>query len=234
MRIAGLIGVAAVAAACSHSVGGDAEPSASVTPTPPGTTTTTTTAAAPSTPRPAAAAPGKSASLDEVIRWIEAGTPADPGTYHVAFRDGVSTRLGDDIAFTAPSGPPNSNTSCITDAALDNGALTCLLDLTSPPPRPPDGEGVWKPGWIEFPGASLLVGALRGDPGPFVKGNGPDLAPGQSLMFGDDRCRSDAAGLFCVNYAHRSAMWISAEGIVPFGCLQPAAPPPGNGAMFSC
>jgi hypothetical protein len=172
--------------------------------------------------------------VEAVISWIEAGTPADPNGYHVAVRDGVTTRLGDDIAFLAPSGPPNSTTSCITDATLDNGALTCLLELTSPPPRPSEAEGVWKAGWVEYPGDNVQVGALRGDPGPFVNGTGIRLPEGQSLAFGDDRCRSDEAGLYCVNYAHRSAVWISADGIVAFGCLQPAAPPPGIGAMLRC
>ncbi|KMO84864.1 hypothetical protein BST22_09690 [Mycolicibacterium chubuense] len=226
MRVAGLIAVATLVAGCSQSVGGQAE-SSSPAPVPP--EATTSTAAAPSSP-PSAAAPGSDASIDDVIRFIEGGAAADPGTFHVAFRDGVTTRLGEDIAFTAPSGAPLGTTQCLTVA----GGLTCLLDLTSPPPRPTDAEGVWKAGWVEFPGTELRVGALRGDPGPFVNGSGTELPAGQSLSFGDDRCRSDDAGLYCVNYAHRAAVLISADGVVPFGCLQPSQPPAGVGAAFRC
>ncbi|KGI68605.1 hypothetical protein MJO55_15530 [Mycolicibacterium rufum] len=226
MRGAGLIAVATLVAGCSQSVGGQAASSSPSTPRP---EATTSTAAAPSS-APAAAAPGAGASVDDVIRFIEDGAPADAGGFHVAFRDGVTTRLGDDIAFTAPSGAPLGTTQCLTVA----GGLTCLLDLTAPPPRPSDAEGVWKAGWIDFPGTEVRIGALRGDPGPFVNGSGPELPAGQSLSFGDDRCRSDDSGLYCVNYAHRAAVRISADGVVPFGCLQPAQPPAGVGAAFRC
>ncbi len=72
---------------------------------------------------------------------------------------------------------------------------------------------------------NLQVGETRGDPGPFVTGNGAELANGDSLSFDDYRCRADQAGLFCVNYAHQSAVRFSAAGIEPFGCLRsvPAA-----------
>lgn len=154
----------------------------------------------------------------------------DAGGFHVAFRDGVTTQLGDEIAFVAPSGPPHSTTQCISAA----GALTCLLDLASPPPPPAQAEGMWKPGWIEFSGTSLSVGALRGDPGPFAAGTGTELAPGQSLAFGENRCRSDGSGLYCVNYAHRAAVRIAADGVSPFGCLAEVTPPPESAALFSC
>ncbi len=233
VRLAALIAVTAVAAACSQPVGGQAESSQSSQSSqssrsaPTGTATTT---AAPSTSA-TAGVPGADASLGEVIGFIEAGTAVDAGTFHVAFRDGVTTRLGDDIAFTAPSGAPHSSTQCVSGA---DGALTCLVDLTAPAPRPPGAEGVWKAGWISYPGTSLQIGALRGDPGPFANGTGADLAAGQSLSFGDDRCRSAAEGLVCVNYAHRSAVRISADGVIPYGCLQPVSPPPDVGAMFGC
>ncbi|MBB2993014.1 hypothetical protein FHR72_004521 [Mycolicibacterium iranicum] len=224
MRLAALVAVSALAAACSQSVGGQAESPGSPTPAP----TATSPAAspqAPSTPTPAAAAP-----IDEVIDFIEAGTPVDPGSFHVAFRDGVTTRLGDAVAFVAPSGPPHSTTQCITTT----GPLTCLLDPTAPAPRPAQAEGVWKPGWTEFTGTTLSVGALRGDPGPFAAGTGTELAAGQSLAFGDNRCRSDSSGLYCVNYAHRAAVRIAAAGVVPFGCLAALAPPPESAALYGC
>lgn len=236
MRIAGLIAVAALAAACSQSVGGDAEPTDSSPRTAPGGTTATT--ASPTTASPTTAAtgrpPGENAPIQEVIAWIEAGVAADPGAYHEAYLDGVTTRLGDDIAFTAPAGAPNETTQCITDATYNEGALSCLVELESPAPRPAGAEGVWKPGWVDYSGTTAQLGSLHGDPGPFFKGVGPPLPEGQSLAFGDDRCRSDATGLFCVNYAHRSAIWISVGGVVPFGCLKPVAPPPQIGEMFSC
>lgn len=196
-------------------------------------------ASAPSSSAPATtvagAAPGEGASIDAVISWVEAGRPADPGAHHEAYRDGTATRLGDDIAFTAASGAPDDSTQCITDAAFNSGALTCLVDLTAPAAPPPGAEGMWKAGWVEYAGATLQVGSLRGDPGPFVKGAGPRLADGDSLAFGDNRCRSDVSGLLCVNYAHRSAVRISAGGVAPFGCLRPVAPPPDAvGAAYSC
>lgn len=233
MRIAGLIAVTALVAACSQSVGGEAERSGAPLSVPPSSTTVTTDV--PPRPSPAAGAPpGEGAPIDEVIAWTEAGSPADPDAYHEAYFDGVTTRLGDDIAFTAPSGASGGTTQCITDEALSSGGLICLLDLDAPAPRPEGVEGEWKAGWIDYPGASMQVGSLHGDPGPFVKGSGARLTEGQSLAFGDYRCRSDAAGLLCVNYAHRTAAWISADAVVPFGCLQPVTPPPEAGPSFSC
>lgn len=232
MRIAVVIAVTALVAACSQSVGGQAEPSGSPQSAPLSSapTTATTPPLAPAATRP----PGQGASIEEVIAWVEAGTPAEPGGYHEAFFDGQTTRLGDDIAFTAPSGAPNDTTQCITDAMYNDGALACLVELDSPAPRPPAAEGVWKAGWIDYSGTGLQIGSLHGDPGPFIKGVGPTLAEGQSLAFGDNRCRTDATGLFCVNYAHRSAVWISAGEVLPFGCLRAVPPPPETGAAFSC
>jgi hypothetical protein len=60
------------------------------------------------------------------------------------------------------------------------------------------------------------------------------LPYGQSLAFGDYRCRSDQAGLVCVNYAFRSAVRLSDAGVQPFGCLKPSAPMPQVGEVFSC
>lgn len=229
MRIASLIALSVLASACSPTVGGEAEPSRSTASAP--SATSTSPSAAPSTPHTRTAAPATGAAIDEVITWIEAGSPADPGAYHVAFRDGVTTRLGESFAFVAPSGPPHTTTQCVTGA---QGALTCLLDLTSPPPRPAQAEGMWKPGWVEFSGTDLSVGALRGDPGPFLNGTGTELAAGQALTWGDNRCRSDASGLYCVNYAHRAAVRIAADGVAPFGCLAEVPAPPESALRYSC
>lgn len=236
MRIAGLIAVTALLAACSQSVGGEAEPpgsSSEATLSTPPDRTSTSTNALPGAGEPDPP-PGQSAPIEDVIAWIEAGTPADAGAYHEAYSDEVTTRLGDDIAFTAPSGVTNQTTQCLTDATYSGDTLSCLVELNAPAPRPAGAEGMWKPGWVDFSGTALQIGSLHGDPGPFIQGVGPQLPEGQSLTFGDNRCRSDATGLFCVNYAHRSAVWISADGVLPFGCLQSVAPPPQTGAMFSC
>ncbi|MGP4056978.1 hypothetical protein ACTWP6_19510 [Mycobacterium sp. 4D054] len=228
MRIAALIAMSVLAAGCSQSVGGEAEPSRAGEAAPPATTS----AAQPVAPPPnRSGAPTAAASIDQVIGWIEAGPAADSAGFHVAFRDGVTTRLGDDIAFTAPSGAPHSDTQCVTGPA---GPMTCLLDLTSPPPRPAQAEGRWKPGWVEFTGTDLTVGALRGDPGPFLNGSGAELPVGQSLTIGDNRCRSDASGLFCVNYAHRAAVRLAADGVVAFGCLAEVTPPEGSARSYRC
>ncbi len=191
-----------------------------------------TTTAGPSGSKPPApsTAPAAGAAISDVIAWIEAGHPADPGRYHSATRDGATTALGTDIAFTATAG----KVSCMTDSKHTGGALACLVDLTNPPPRPDTAYGEWKGGWVDFDGTNLQVGSARADPGPFINGNGPELANGDSLSFGDYRCRADQAGLFCVNYAHQSAVRFATAGIQPFGCLQSVPPPDGVGTAFSC
>ena len=224
MRIAGLIAASLLVAGCSQSVGGDAERS-----TPSLTVKPSTTRAAPSSTSPARP-PGSGAPIGDVVAWVEAGAPADPARYHSATRDGATTELGEDVAFVTPSGKAN----CMTDTKYSAGALACLVDLTNPPPRPEDAYGEWKGGWIDYDGTSVQVGSVHGDPGRFTAGSGPELPYGKSLAFGDYRCRSDQAGLFCVNYAHRSAARFSDAGVQPFGCLQPATAPPQVGEMFSC
>jgi hypothetical protein len=228
MRIAALIAASVLVAGCSNSVGGDGETSPSLTVPP------STTHAAPSTTSPTstipAKAPGPGASMRDVIAWVEAGEAADPAQYHSATRDGATTDLGDDIAFVTPSG----KTNCMTDAKYSEGALACLVDLTNPPPRPDDAYGQWKGGWVDYDGMSVQIGSVHGDPGRFGAGTGPELPYGQSLAFGDYRCRSDQAGLVCVNYAHQSAARFRDAGVEVFGCLQPATAPPQIGAMFSC
>ncbi|HUH70455.1 MAG TPA: hypothetical protein VLZ05_17305 [Mycobacterium sp.] len=232
MRIAALVTVSLLVAGCSHTVGGPSEQTQTTTQTPAGTSPTTIPPSG-SKPRAGLTAPAAGASISDVIAWIEAGHPADPARYHNVTRDGATTPLGDDIAFTATSGP-GGPVACMTDSKHTGSAPVCLVDLTNPPPRPETAYGEWKGGWVDFDGTNLRVGAARGDPGPFVNGYGPQLASGDSLSFGDYRCRADQAGLFCVNYAHQSAARFATAGIEPFGCLRPAPPPDGVGIAFSC
>lgn len=230
MRIAALVAMTLLVAGCSHSGGGNSGQPQTTSPTPAGGSATTATGPASSKPPPPAAAPQAGAAISDVVAWIEAGHPADPGRYHSATRDGTATPLGDDIALSSQAG----KVSCMTDAKHTAGALACLVQLTNPPPRPDTAYGEWKGGWVDFDGMNLQVGATRADPGPFVNGNGPELANGDSLSFGDYRCRADPAGLFCVNYAHQSAVRFAAAGIQPFGCLKSVPPPDGVGAAFRC
>jgi hypothetical protein len=221
MRIAVLVAVSLLVAGCSHTVGGHSQQTPTTQPT-----------AGPSGNKPPApsAAPGAGAAISDVIAWIEAAHPADPGRYHTATRDGASTQLGSDIALTANAG----KVSCMTDSKHTGGAVACLVDLANPPPRPDTAYGEWKGGWVDFAGTNLQVGSARADPGPFINGNGPELANGDSLSFGDYRCRADQSGLFCVNYAQQSAVRFATAGIQPFGCLRSVPPPDGVGAAFSC
>jgi hypothetical protein len=240
MRIACLIAASVLVAGCSQSVGGNAQLSApsltspskpSSATAPSGSPSTSHAAPPPTSTSPAPTAPpAAGAPMMAVIAWIEAGAPADPGRYHSANRDGGSTDLGQDVAFVTPS----NTTNCMTDSQNSGGALACLVKLTNPPPRPDDVYGEWKAGWVDFDGTSVQIGSVHGDPGRFAAGTGPELPYGQSLAFGDYRCRSDQSGLFCVNYAHQSAARFSAEGVQVFGCLQPATAPPQVGQMFKC
>lgn len=221
-----MIAASFLVAGCSHTTGSHPEPTPSATPTSAGP------AAGPSGGKPpgAAAAPAAGDAVSDVIAWIEAAHPADPGRYHTATRDGVATPLGDDVAVSGAGG----KVSCMTDAPHTGGALNCLVNLTAPAPAPATAYGDWQGGWVTFDGMHLQVGAARADPGPFVNGNGPELANGDSLSFGDYRCRADQAGLYCVNYAHQSAARFAPAGIQPFGCLKSVPPPDGVGAAFSC
>jgi hypothetical protein len=226
MRIAVMLAASVLVAGCSQAVDGQArqtEPSSSA---PSGTTRTapSTTAKPPPTSAPQATAP-----IGDVIRWIEAAPPAAPDGFHTVSREGTTTDLGDGVAFTSPTG----TSKCMTDRRADS-ALTCLVDLREPPPRPPDVYGEWKGGWVDFPGDTLDVGSAHADPGPFGDGYGVELPYGLALNFGDYRCRTDPSGLFCVNYAHQSAARLSDAGIEPFGCLQRVSPSPEIGARFSC
>ncbi|MBW0012114.1 hypothetical protein [Mycobacterium sp.] len=229
MRIAALVALPLLVAACSHIGGNSGQPQTS---TPSSAGTSATTSAGPSSSKSPApsAAPGSGAAISDVIAWIEAGHPADPGRYHTATRDGATTPLGNDIALTSQAG----KVSCMTDSKHTGGALACLVDLTSPPPRPDTAYGEWKGGWVDFDGTNLQVGSTRADPGPFLNGNGSELANGDSLSFGEFRCRADQTGLFCVNYAHQSAVRLATAGIQLFGCLNSVPPPDGVGTAFRC
>jgi hypothetical protein len=226
MRIAALVAVSLLVAGCSHAGSGHSGQTQTTTQAS-GVTTTTTSGS--KQPMPSTA-PNAGAAISDVIAWIEAGHPADPGQYHTATREGATTSLGNDIALSAQAG----KVACMTDSKHTGSALACLVALTNPPPRPATAYGEWKGGWVDFDGTNLQVGSARGDPGPFINGNGPELANGDSLSLGDYRCRADQSGLFCVNYAHQSAARFSAAGIEPFGCLRSAPPPDGVGIAFSC
>ncbi|OBG34804.1 hypothetical protein [Mycobacterium sp. E3198] len=229
MRIAALVAATLLVAGCSHFGGDNAGRPQTTSETSAGTAATTTAPSGSKPPAPSAA-PAAGAAISDVIAWIEAGHPADPGRYHTATREGAPTPLGNDIALTAQAG----KVSCMTDAKHTGGALACLVSLTNPPPRPDTAYGDWKGGWVDFDGTNLQVGSARADPGPFVNGNGPELANGDTLSFGDYRCRADQSGLFCVNYAHQSAVRFATAGIQPFGCLKSVPAPDGVGTAFSC
>ncbi|MGO9153639.1 hypothetical protein [Mycobacterium sp.] len=233
MRIAVLVAVpflvGGLVAACS-TAGNNHSGQTSTTSQASATTTTGPSGSKPPAASTAPAVPAEGAPISDVVAWIEAGHPADPGHYHNATREGATTSLGDDIAFTAQA----SKVACMTDSKHTAGALVCLVTLSNPPPPPATAYGEWKGGWVDFDGTNLQVGAARGDPGPFVNGNGPELANGDSVSFGDYRCRADQSGLLCVNYAHQSAARFSTAGIEPFGCLRSVPPPDGVGIAFSC
>lgn len=226
MRTAALVAVSLLVAGCAHTTGAQSQQTATTS------GSTTASVAAPSAAKQSVpvAAPGRGAPISDVIAWVEAARPAEITRYHSATRGSVTTELGEDIAFTAASG----RVACMTDSEHTGGALACLVDLADPPPRPSTVYGQWQGGWVDFDGSSLQVGSAHGDPGPFSKGDGAALPDGQSLSLTDYRCRADHAGLFCVNYAHRSATRLSAAGIEAFGCLQPVPPPEGVGEKFSC
>jgi hypothetical protein len=228
MRVAVVLGVSLLLAGCAHGAPTDSQPTESTTSTPstihsaPPVTSTTTSEAP-------VKAPVAGAAISDVITWIEAGKPADPGAYHSATLDGTTTQLGDGVAFVTAG----TEAACMTNQYA-NGELSCLVKLANPPPRPPDFPTAWKNNWVDFSGISVEVGSPHGDPGPFVVGMGAELPAGRTLAFGDYRCRADAAGLFCVNYAHQSAVLLSAAGVVPFGCLEKVTAPPDIGLQFKC
>lgn len=232
MRIGVLIVSALLAAGCSCATVGPAQ----TTVTGSSVTASTIPTTAPSPPASTRPAPAAGAPISAVIDWVEAGRPVPADGYHRVSRDGVSTDLGADIGFTVPANPTGAArpTTCITDARLTGGALACLADLATPPPRPAAVYGQWKGNWVDFDGTSVQVGSAHADPGPFGNGDGPVLPDGAVLAFADYRCRTDRTGLFCVNYAHRSGLRLSPAGVEPFGCLHAAPAPDDAGALFRC
>ncbi|MBS9535013.1 hypothetical protein KIH27_15595 [Mycobacterium sp. M1] len=234
MRLLVLLAGYLLLAGCSHATVREPEQtvtsSASSSAAHPSSTAPTSTAG-PSTT--AATAPAAGAPIAEVITWIQAGQPVDPAGYHSATAPGAVTDLGDDIAFTAGAGAQRA-TTCMTDARAADTGLACDVALIAPPPRPADVYGNWRGGWVDFNGSTLQVGSAHGDPGRFLRGDGPTLPDGATLAFGDYRCRTQGTDVFCVNYAHRSAVKFSPAGIEAFGCLRPAPTPAGAGNLFSC
>lgn len=215
---------ALLAAGCSSSTDGQTRHT-QLTPITPSRTATS----APTTTSTPLAAPPAGVPIAGVITWIEEAPPADAADYHVALRSGTTVPLPDDVAFTTPAG-----TSCMTDAKHGAPALACLVELTDPPAQPPDVYGVWKGGWVDFDGADVQVGSAHGDPGRFTNGQGPQLPYDKSLAFGDYRCRTDETALYCVNYAHQSAVRFSAEGIDTYACARQVTPPAGIGVQYIC
>jgi hypothetical protein len=227
MRIVVLITASLLVAGCSQAVGGQSHPTEPSVSAP----SSTTGASASTTPSNAPTPPPPDTPIAGVIAWIEAGNRVDAAGFHSATRAGTTTQLGDDVAFTTPSG----KTTCMTDSKHAAGALSCLVKLTAPPPKPDSASpGPWIGGWVEFDGASLTVGGVHGDPGPFTNGDGPQLAYRDSLSFGDFRCRTDPVGLYCVNYAHQSAARLSEAGIAAYACAKQITPPPDIGEKWVC
>ncbi len=236
MRIALLVATSVLVAGCSAVPAGKPGPT-ELTPITPSRTASAT--AAPSTttrsPTPSKtgsasiSAPGVGESMQTAVSWVEAGPPADDADFRVALRGGTSTPLGEDTAFTTPSG-----ISCMTDIRRDSGGLACLVDLVNPPPQPADVYGVWKGGWVDFDGSGVRVGSAHGDPGRFTVGSGAPLPQGNSLSFGNFRCRADVTTLVCVNYARKTAVRYSDDGITAYGCTRRDPPAAGVGEQYTC
>ena len=230
MRISVLLATSLLLAGCSDAA---VQPHGQTTT--PSASSARPTSSAPhssATPTPSAAptgAPAAGADIGAVIAWVEAGSNVQAGGFHTATRDGAATDLDGDIAFVTAE-----RTNCMTDKDF-HGALACLTHPVAPLPQPSDTFGHWVPGWVDFEGPTAEVGSVHGDPGRFNSGTGTALKAGQSLAFGDYRCRPDVAGLICVNYVHRTAVRFSDGGIETFGCLKPVTPPAeGFGQQFAC
>ncbi len=232
MRIGLLVAASTLLVGCSSGAVDDGQRSSALSV--PSTTPTSSTAE-PKLPTSGVGSPAPDTApvagtgIADVVAWVEAGRPADVGGYRTMTRDGAVTPLGDGVAFTTAGTEAN----CVTNEYQD-GALACLVKLTNPPPRPPGIETAWKNNWVDFAGTTVDVGSPHGDPGPFGDGVGTELPTGEALAFGDYRCRADPVGLFCVDYAHQTAVHLSATGVDAFGCLQQTTPPADIGIRFTC
>lgn len=230
MRLVLLLMTSALVAGCSQTLDSESSTARSPLSVPLPSATSSAAPAPGSTSRAAepsaSLAPG--AEIGAVISRIEEAEPAPPADYGSVTRDGVTTTLDGGIAFSTDT------VSCISTPKFRDGMLACLVDLTDPPPRPPDVFTVWKGNWVDFDGSSVEIGSQRGDPGPFVEGDGAALPDGSSVAFGDFRCRADTDAVLCVNYAERSAVRLSADGVDGFGCLSESEAPPGIGVRLSC
>ncbi|MCF6388533.1 hypothetical protein L2K20_16250 [Mycobacterium sp. MBM] len=229
MRLVLIMVTSALVAGCSQTL--DSQSSTARTPlTVPSSSTPSSVSPTPGTGSsdagPTNLPPG--AAIGEVISRVEAASPAAPEDFGSMSRDGATTTLDGGVAFSTDT------VSCVSTPKYRDAMLSCLVDLTDPPPRPPDVFTVWKGNWVDFDGSSVEIGSQHGDPGPFVDGEGPALPEGSSLAFGDFRCRADTGAVLCVNYAERSAVRLSAAGVDGFGCLTEAQAPPGIGVRLSC
>lgn len=178
----------------------------------------------------AVSTPGPRAPIGDVIAFVEAGESADEADYHDATLSGDVHHLDNSIAFTTSTGAMRCATG---ETSYDLGLLSCVTELTDPPPKPTVVDGNWVSGWLDFPGDELTLGSVHGDPGIFSYGDGTVLPDGQSLTFGDYRCRAEKSAVYCVNYLHRSGFAFSDAGVLPFGCLRPGKSEIG-GEQFRC
>ncbi|MGI9161808.1 MAG: hypothetical protein ACR2JI_02625 [Mycobacterium sp.] len=225
MRIAVLFAASLLLAGCSQAQ--DSRPGATrLTPISPSHSPSATRSTATTAPTTAAPAPG--VPVAAALAWIQGAGPIDAAGFHVALRNGTSTPLADDVAFTTASG-----TTCMTDTKRGAG-LACLVNLTDPPPQPPDVYGVWKGGWVDYDGTSVQVGSAHGDPGRFALGQGSPLPQDRSLSFGDFRCRTDGSTLVCGNFAHQTAVRYNDDGIDTYGCTRTQQPAAGIGIQYRC
>ncbi len=225
MRIVVLFAASVLVAGCSQSQ--QSQPG-KLTPISPSRPTSAASSTATSSSAKVTPAPDAGATAVQALSWVESAGPVDAADFHVAMRNGTTTSLADDVAFTTPSG-----TACMTDIKR-GGGLACLVDLKDPPPQPPDIYGVWKGGWVDYDGTGVVVGSAHGDPGRFALGQGMPLPEGRSLSFGDFRCRTDSSTLVCVNFARRTAVRYSDAGIATFGCTKVTPPAAGVGIQYSC
>ena len=236
MRIAVLLAASVLVAGCSKIPVSKPGPTQLTPITPSHTTGATTASSEPVRSSTSAtissssvAPPSAGQPVAAAIAWVEAAPPVDDADFRVALRGASTTPLGDDTAFTTPSG-----TSCMTDAKHATTGLACLVNLVNPPPQPPDVYGAWQGGWVDFDGSSVRVGSAHGDPGRFAAGQGAPLPPGRSVSFGDFRCRTDDTTLVCVNYSRRTGVRYSDDGIDTFGCTRRSPPAAGVGEQYTC